>query len=393
MSERLPSGWKLDRLDAIAELERATVLPQDIREGTKYVGLEHIDSSGAFLDVPEVEQGELASNKFAFSEQHVLYGKLRPYLTKIARPEFAGVCSTEIIPIRTNGRLIRDYLYFFLRQPRMVALANARTAGANLPRLSPTDLASFPIAYPESPTEQRRIADILDEADALRRKRANAIRLANDLVPSLFYEMFGDPVSNPKRWPLKPLGEYVTFITSGSRGWAEHYVAAGKRFIRSLDVQMNEISNVDPCYVDPPSGPEAERTRVKDGDVLLTITGSKVGRVTFVPTGFGEAYVSQHVAILRLKTELRPRFLSMFLSLPNGGQLQIKKAQYGQTKPGLSLEQIRNFAIPWIAPELQDRFCGTWSAYDAVSADLNNSNCDLDNLFHSLLQRAFRGEL
>ena len=73
-------------------------------DGTTYVGLEHITSDGAFLNVQTVANGELASVKFRFTEKHILYGKLRPYLSKIALPHFSGVCSTDILPILPGDR-------------------------------------------------------------------------------------------------------------------------------------------------------------------------------------------------------------------------------------------------------------------------------------------------
>ena len=76
---------------------------------------------------------------------------------------------------------------------------------------------------------------------------------------------------------------------------------------------MNSISDEDAVFVEPPDNAEADRTRVIPGDVLLTITGSEIGRVATVPDRLNGAYISQHVAILRLKAGLLPEFLSMFL--------------------------------------------------------------------------------
>ncbi len=239
-------------------------------------------------------------------------------------------------------------------------------------------------------SEQKRIADILDKADAIRRKRQEANDLSNTLLPSVFSEMFGVAGS---KYLSEPLDAHLQFITSGSRGWAKHYVPFGKRFIRSLDVQMNQIGTHDVVFVDPPSGAEADRTRVQAGDVLVTITGSQIGRVAFIPDSFDEAYVSQHVAIARLKPSLRPRVCSMYLSLPNGGQRQISKVQYGQTKPGISLVNIKNFQIP-IPPLVdQDRFIELWNHHEDAAARMQNGTIEVNNLLASLVQRAFRGEL
>ena len=195
-------------LEDIATIERDGIAATEIQRGTLYVGLEHIDSDGAFVGVEPVDAGELASNKFRFGPDHILFGKLRPYLKKTARPNFEGICSTDIVPVRPGPELDRDYLFHFLRHPKVVEQAVLRCAGANLPRLSPRDLARFEGPVPPL-SEQRRIAGILDKADAIRRKRKEAIALTEELLRSAFLEMFGDPVTNPKSWPVKPLGELL----------------------------------------------------------------------------------------------------------------------------------------------------------------------------------------
>jgi type I restriction enzyme S subunit len=305
--------------------------------------------------------------------------------------EFGGwpIDTTYYVQIKNEAKLDLRYLYHFLKQADLERFSIVTA----IPGLNRDSVYSVKMPLPSSTKEQQRIAAILDKADAILRKREHILSQSSQLLQSAFVHLVGDTIHDTHVWKHVPLNEHLTFLTSGSRGWAEHYVKHGKRFIRSLDVQMNKISDEDACYVNPPEGAEAERTRVQDGDVLLTITGSKVGRVAFVPDGFGEAYVSQHVAILRLNTTIRPRFLSMFLSLPTAGQLQIKRSQYGQTKPGLSLEQIRGFLIPAVPTEVQDRFCAVWQQHNRMMQKSESAVKQGAALFDSLVQRAFRGEL
>jgi type I restriction enzyme, S subunit len=234
---------------------------------------------------------------------------------------------------------------------------------------------------------------ILDKAEAVQRKQQRVMERMEAFLRSVFLDMFGDPATNPKGWELHELGKYIKFITSGSRGWAQYYVSEGTRFIRSLDVQMNQISDEESVYVNTPNNAEANRTRVEPGDVLLTITGSRIGRVAAVPSDIGEAYISQHVAIIRLNEKMRPRFLSMFLSNPRGGQYQIPRMQYGQTKPGLNLTQIRLFKVP--CPPLceQDKFLAVWDRFNAFKEKQRAAINGLSATIHSLSHLAFRGEL
>lgn len=196
-------------LGTVAKIEREGVKPSSLAPETIYLGLEHIERGGRIIGRDTVGAAELASTKFVFSSEHVLFGKLRPNLGKVSRPDFAGVCSTDILPIRPGARLDRNYLAHYLSQPDLVALAASRTSGANLPRLSPSVLATFPV--PLLPLlEQRRIAAILDRADAIRTKRRQVLTHLDELSQSIFQEMFGS-----QTWPSEPLGGRLQFLTSG----------------------------------------------------------------------------------------------------------------------------------------------------------------------------------
>jgi type I restriction enzyme, S subunit len=224
-------------LGSVAKVDRNGINPAEISPGSLYVGLEHIESDGSVAHAPTVDRGELASTKFQFSNRHVLFGKLRPYLRKVARPSFAGVCSTDIIPILPSSRINRDYLFHFLRSDAVIERAATLSVGMNLPRLNPRDLLAFEIPL-LSLNEQRRIARILDQADDLRRKRRLALEKINALLQAIFYEMFGDPIENPQHYSTAPLmsvghvvtgrtppsgvpglfGGYIPFVTPGDLG-------------------------------------------------------------------------------------------------------------------------------------------------------------------------------
>jgi type I restriction enzyme, S subunit len=131
--------------------------------------LENITGEGTFVDVGTVDAGQLASGKFRFSGEH-------------------GICSTDILPIRPEASIDRDYLAHFLRLDTSISFANSRTTGANLPRISPSALESIELPLPPI-GEQRRIAAILDQAEALRSKRRQALARLKYFAECLFSEM------------------------------------------------------------------------------------------------------------------------------------------------------------------------------------------------------------
>src|SRR5438876_1039059 len=141
------------------------------------------------------------------------------------------------------------------------------------------------------------------------------------LMSLLFYlQRLGDPVTNPKGWKTESLGNRIAFITSGSRGWAQYYTNKGAMFLRIQNVGINQLLLDDLAFVQVPDTAEGRRTQVRGGDLLLSITAD-LGRTAVIPENFPEAYINQHLALLRLK-ELNPVFLAGFISTP-GGKAQI----------------------------------------------------------------------
>ena len=210
------SRWPTVALGDVAAIDRASVQPNDIDAGTMYLGLEDIESWTGQLDPKPVDAGFLASSKFRFTPHHVLYGKLRPYLAKIACPNVAGICSTDILPILPGPKIDRRYLFQYLRRPDVVAHAAAQSGGANLPRLSPAALAAFEVPLPPL-TDQRRIANLLDKADALRAKRRATLALLDSLTSAVFLEMFGDLLNDGASVPLSDCAKVVSGVAKGRK--------------------------------------------------------------------------------------------------------------------------------------------------------------------------------
>ncbi|MCQ8105468.1 restriction endonuclease subunit S [Methylomonas sp. SURF-2] len=151
----------------------------------------------------------------------------------------------------------------------------------------------------------------------------------------------------PKEWNTERLGDISALITSGSRGWASYYADSGSLFVRSQNVRMGHLDLGDRQYVLPPSGEEGQRTKLEALDLLVTITGNGVGNVAIVPDDWRvTSFVSQHVGLVRLYDPEITKVVVNFLVEGAPGNRQIVDAQYGQSKPGLNLDSLRNIRIP-----------------------------------------------
>jgi len=390
------SGWKSVALSEVADIERNGVEASAIRDGTLYVGLENIQSGGDFLNVRAVDEGELASSKFAFTGEHLLYGKLRPYLAKIARPWFAGVCSTDIVPIKPGPRLDRDYLSHFLRQPSMVDFANSRATGANLPRLSPRVLAGFEVPLPPLP-EQRRIAAILDQADTLRTQRRAALAQLDSLTQSLFLDMFGDPVTNPKCWPdaLK-LGEVADIVSGVTKGRNLDGKATRELPYLAVANVQDKFLKLDAVKTIEATEDEISKYRIRKNDLLLTEGGDpdKLGRGTLWNDDLPECIHQNHVFRVRITSaQFLPLFLNWLVGSQRGKDYFLRSAKQTTGIASINMTQLRGF--PLLAPPLplQQTFATRVQAIEALKTQHRAALAEADALFASLQQRAFAGGL
>jgi len=269
------------------------------------------------------------------------------------------------------------------------ATFQARGVGSTFINISGEELVNFEV--PSLPlTEQRRIAEVLDRAEALRAKRRTALAQLDSLTQSLFLDLFGDHTTILKQWPTKKLGQLLDFLTSGSRGWAEYYAESGDLFLRIQNVRRDELLLDDIAYVNAPDTAEAKRTRVQPGDVLLSITAD-LGRTAVVPEGIGTAFINQHLSILRTRA-LVPRFLSAYFASPVGQRQVVGRNRQG-VKAGLNFDDIRSFIVPLPPIELQREFACRVRAVEKLKTAQRASLAELDALFASLQHRAFRGEL
>jgi type I restriction enzyme S subunit len=200
--------------------------------------------------------------------------------------------------------------------------------------------------------EQRRLMELLKE----KRQAVISHAVTRGLNPHApmkpsGIEWLGDV---PAHWEVMPLKRDLDFLTSGSRGWAENYSDEGELFIRITNLTRGSIgldlSDIQRVAV--PDGAEGSRTRVRPGDVLFSIT-AYLGSVAVVPDALESAYVSQHVALARLRQScLMPKWVG-FVALSVVGQTWFETKSYGGTKIQLSLDDVRDLPIP--VPPLEEQ--------------------------------------
>ena len=325
----------------------------------------------------------------------LLVSTVRPNLNAVAMVPACldgQIASTGFCVLRPNRDCVEPrYLFYWAITSTFVDALTSRVRGANYPAVSDRDVKEVAIPLPPL-MEQRRIVDILDRANRLRRLRADADAKVSRILPALFITMFGNPISNPMQWATRTLGEVTDHLTSGSRGWAKYTGRGEAFFVRTQDIQNGEISN-QLVRLEPPTGAESERTQLAVGDVVVTITGI-VGKAAVVRDTSRKLYVSQHVALVRPRQSVvLPEYIAAYANLPLGDIPVLARFQYGQTKPGLGFREL-NTALIQIPPiDLQATFAERENFLQRHQIPTGMSHRALESLWNTVLNRAFSAEL
>lgn len=292
--------------------------------------------------------------------------------------------------IPRTGAIDARYLFRFLQTLDLYAYSSKTT----VPALRKSDLEQIPIPLP-SPAEQRRIADILDKADAIRRKRKEAIALTEQLLRSAFLDMFGDPVTNPKRWPVKPLGELAdaaSGVTKGKRYDGQAMVTLP--YMRVANVQDGHLvlAEVKTITVSEDDG---RRYQLRVGDVLLTEGGDpdKLGRGAVWYGEVADCIHQNHIFRVRPGSQIRSEYLSAIVGSERGKRYFLGAAKQTTGIATINMTQLK--ALPVLVPpiELQDAYSAFISRAKKARAILECRNALIDSLFRCLVSRAFTGSL
>ena len=247
--------------------------------------------------------------------------------------------------------------YYFKSNTFKKYIKKIAKKSVNQASFSIADLKSIPLFLPNM-VEQKKIYNTLNRIDNIISLKNQQLKKLDLLTKSLFVEMFGDTVINPLGWEEHKLEEYIDFLTSGSRGWAKYFVnEENELFLTIKNVKNNKIVLDDIQYIKAPKNKEAERTKVKCGDLLISITAD-LGRTGVIDKDISSrgAYINQHLSLVRLdQNRINPQYISYYLETDAGKRQFCSKNQNG-VKAGLNFDAIKSLNIIVPPIELQDDF-------------------------------------
>ena len=196
---------------------------------------------------------------------------------------------------------------------------------------------------------------------------------------------------------LSPIRDMSTLVTSGSRGWAQFYASEGAKFIRigNLTRDSIDIDFGDTQYVNLPDKAEGLRSKLQPNDVLVSITAD-LGSIGLVPSNIGEAYINQHIAVVRFKNAAQGKFMAWYLR-SDWGQKDLLKNKRGAGKLGLGLDDIRSSRVPVVSDEeaeaVLDVIESRLSVCDSIEETVDTALQQAEAMRQSILKKAFEGEL
>jgi type I restriction enzyme S subunit len=284
--------------------------------------------------------------------------------------------------------ILNDYLHWVVRSPHYQKALWNYAAGCAQPNVSSKQLESIKIHLPAL-SVQRKIASILEKAESAREKRKQANRLTDEFLKSAFLEMFGDPARNPKKWPIKRFDEIYTSIRYAI-GSPPEYKKQGIPFIRATNIKNGTVIMKDMKYISLDDAEQIEKCKLSHGNLVIVRSGVNAGDCALIPEEFDGSYAAYDLIV---EVPFSSAVFYNHLINSTFGKTMIAPLKRRAGQPHLNAEQIGS--LKFIAPSLseQQKFADLAQKVEKLKEKQSESENELNNLFNSLMQRAFRGEI
>jgi type I restriction enzyme S subunit len=310
-------------------------------------------------------------------------------------PPNSFIYPDTMMRVRLKDPEMTPWVWRYLGSPpaRRYFQRMAGGSAGSMPKLNATKVKGLPVPVPPLP-EQRRIAGILDQADAIRRKRHEALRLTEEFLRSAFLEMFGDPVTNPKGWPTLPMRAIVRDTQYGTSERANE-ARDGIPVLRMNNLTYEgEIDLSSIKWTPIPPADQAKYT-VEPGDLLFNRTNSPplVGKTAIWESTDRYAFAGYLIRVRFEPERARPEYVSGFLNSAYGKRLLAAKAKPSNNMSNFSASEFMRIPIPVPTIQQQERFADVRRLARTHSARLELAATHAESLTATLSQRAFRGDL
>lgn len=348
-------GWRSGRIADLVSEVSVRVDPQALADPeTPYIGLEDIgQGTGTLLSIGRA--GDASSQKSGFLSGDILFGKLRPNLKKVVRPDFDGVCSTDIVAFRAKSNADPAFAFSVLSSDFAIDHAVAHAAGTKMPRAHARSVLDCEIIIPPL-DEQRRIAEVLRSVD----EAVDAAQEVSDLealigVKLVAHIFAGSGRSRhlqetelgvlPSDWSVKEWGSLCSMVGVGIASSATHaYSSEGIPLIRNQNILFGSLDLNDLLRVTPEYDQQYASKRLKTGDVITMRTGYP-GRSAVVPPELDRCQTFTTLISRPQQDLVLPSYLCGWINSERGRR-EVLRLQAGGAQQNLNAGSLRHLLVP-----------------------------------------------
>ena len=281
------------------------------------------------------------------------------------------------------------YLSYYLASPDMQRHIMRISIGATRPALNFSQIGKFKIPIPTIET-QKKIVEILEKAEKLKEWRAEADELADGYLKSVFLEMFGDINLNNKNWDIKKISDIADVKTGGtpSRKINEYWENGDVPWVKTTEVNGSIIKNAQE-FITKEGLSNSNATLFPKDTILVAMYGQGKTRGKCGKLGI-YATTNQACAAILPSNKYNTDYLWYFLDV---SYENLRELGRGGNQPNLNLSMIKNFEVPIPPITLQNQFAQIVQQIESLKTRQSQSKQEIDNLFNTLMQKAFKGEL
>jgi restriction endonuclease S subunit len=383
-------SWPIVKLGDIFEVARGgSPRPiddfiTDEPDGVNWISIRDASSSSKYITRTEkkILQSGVSKSRQVKPGDFLLTNSMsfgRPYILKTS-----GCIHDGWLVLSGDDSVVdQDYFYHLLGSDFIYRKFQSLAAGAVVKNLNTELVKTVELPLPPV-TEQRRIAAILDKADALRAKRRDAIATLDQLLDSVFIDLFGDPLTNPKGWPVKRLDSTCALV-NGRAFKPEEWEEAGMPIIRIQNLNDTKKSFNYTAKEIP------EKFRVRRGDTLFSWSGTPGTSFGCFRWGGPEGWLNQHIFNVRLNGTLHSEFFIVQVNLKIGEL--IAKAHGGVGLQHVTKGMVDETMLMIPPLDLQDAFTRSTLAIDEQRSRHASSLASMDMLFGAIQRQAFSGSI
>lgn len=405
MKTKLRERWQEIRLEEIAKVDSGQGAPQGenwFNGDNVFVRAGDLNklSDGIFVGDYCEKIADDAIEKYSlklYPKNSVVFPKSGMSITteNIAILKYDSYVVNHLAIIETENLIDSKYIFYFLKKLKILNLVQ----NSSYPSIRISDIKNLKILWPQKEI-RGEIVSILEKAQKLKELRDKADNLTKDFLSAVFVEMFGDPIKNPRKWSIAcpediaaDVKNAITIGPFGSDLMVKDYRGSGVPLVFVKNIRENRFSGIDIKFIEPSKAQELSYCKVMPGDILMTKMGDPPGDVAIYPEGSLPGIITADCIKLTLDPKKALNLFVLWLFRTKFVQDQILRQTRGAAQQKINLTIFKSIRFPLPDLSAQNQFVEIVKTVEQTKFQQIKSRNEIENLYDSLLQKAFRGEL